>query len=396
MAQQLGHVPNGNKIKESSIYGIASIYAAAQRTADLVGLLSRIEPFFSTLPRARTAKIVRSLLERVAEVPDSMDMQVELCEGAVEWCARAKRTFLRQRLQSRLVDLWLKQSRFGEALELIKTLVLEVKRVDDKVLLVDIHLTESRVHHALNNIPKSKAALTAARTNSNAIYVTPVIQAQIDLMAGKLNMEEQDFTTAYSYFFEAFEAFDGLKGGDKRALVALQYMVLSRIMKGDAQDVSSILSGKHGIKYSCESLNALKAVSDAYKARSLEQFETVRATYRADFEADPLIHQNLENLYDTMLEQNLVRIIEPYSRVELSHVASMIKLPEAQVVQKLSMMILDEKFSGTLDQGKGHLLVFDAPPSDDTYTHSIKVLKKMDDVVGSLLVQAEQTVKTFA
>ena len=189
------------------------------------------------------------------------------------------------------------------------------------MLLADIHLTESRAHHALNNIPKSKAALTAARTNSNAIYVTPVIQAQIDLMAGKLNMEEQDFTTAYSYFFT--EAFDGLKGVTSWHW-SRSYMVLSRIMKGDAQDVSSILSGKHGIKYSCESLNALKAVSDAYKARSLEQFETVRATYRADFEADPLIHQNLENLYDTMLEQNLVRIIEPYSRVELSHVASMI------------------------------------------------------------------------
>ena len=88
---------------------------------------------------------------------------------------------------------------------------------------------------------------------------------------------------------------------------------------------------------------------------------------RADFEADPLIHQNLENLYDTMLEQNLVRIIEPYSRVELSR-CEHDQIAEAQVVQKLSM-ILDEKFSGTLDQGKGHLLVFDAP-SDDTYTPS--------------------------
>jgi 26S proteasome regulatory subunit N6 len=392
----LSHVKDGNKLRENAVYGIAHIYALNKDTTKLVGMLDRIEPFFNSLPRARTAKIVRSMLERVAQVPESLDMQVELCEGAVKWCSEKKRTFLRQRLQARLVDLWLKQKRFGDALELIKTLVLEVKKVDDKALLVDIHLTESRVHHALRNIPKSKAALTAARTNSNAIYVTPVLQAQIDLMAGQLNCEEKDFTTAYSYFFEAFEAFDGLKGGDDRALLTLKYMILSRIMNGAAQDVAQILSGKHGIKYSGESLNALKAISDAYKARSLEQFEEVRATFRNEFESNSLIHRNLEDLYETMLEQNLVRIIEPYSRVELSHVAKLIKLPEVRVVQKLSQMILDNKFSGTLDQGQGHLLVFEAPPSDDSYTHSIHVLKRMDSAVGSLLVQAEAAAKTLA
>ena len=140
--QGLTHVKDGNKVRESSVYGIAHIYALNERTTELVGLLNRIEPFFNSLPRARTAKIVRSMLERVAQVPDSLVMQVELCEGAVAWCGEKKRTFLRQRLQARLVDLWLKQKRFGDALELIKTLVLEVKRVDDKALLVDIHLTE--------------------------------------------------------------------------------------------------------------------------------------------------------------------------------------------------------------------------------------------------------------
>lgn len=49
-----------------------------------------------------------------------------------------------------------------------------------------------------------------------------------------------------------------------------------------------------------------------------------------------------------MLEKDLCRIIEPYSYVQLEHIASKIGLTRDKVEKKLSQMILDRKFSGDL------------------------------------------------
>ena len=129
----------------------------------------------------------------------------------MKWAREEKRTFLRHRVElpaERLASP--RRGGFPEALKLIGALAFEVK-LDDKLLLVDIHLLESKIHYALRNMPKAKAALTAARTNGNAIYVPP--SAQCALTAGDiLHAEEKDYyKTAYSYFFEAFEQLNNLE-----------------------------------------------------------------------------------------------------------------------------------------------------------------------------------------
>lgn len=387
--EKLRRTAEGAKIVEQAVYLLGKTYAAQQDTERLVQLMTDVRPFFTCIPKARTAKVVRTLMDLVAKTPDSLGAQLSLCKEAVEWCTQKKRTFLRQRLQSRLVDLLLKHSEYADALELIKTLVMEVKKIDDKLMLVEIHLTEARVHHAVENLAKAKAALTAARTNSNAIYVPPALQAQIDMMAGVLNTELEDFDTAFSYYFEAFEAFDGQKEDDPRTLQCLSYMVLCRIMVGNYKDVGALVAGKHGIKYACEKLNALKSVSEAYKDRSLKHFMEARKVFKSELDSDQLVKKNLDNLYDTMLEQNLIRIVEPYSCVEISHVAACISMDKASVESKLSQMILDGKMLGILDQGRDVLILYDAAAPSKVYEDSVGTIRNMDVVVTNLFTRAK-------
>ena len=89
----------------------------------------------------------------------------------------------------------------------------------------------------------------AARTAGNAIYVVPMLQAELDQMSGVLHTEEGDYVTAHSYFLEAYEGVDSLGDAQKPAAVnCLKYQMLCLVLGDKADDVTSILSGKAGVR----------------------------------------------------------------------------------------------------------------------------------------------------
>jgi len=375
-------------VKEQAVARLGELCAEHKLADKLVALVVKLRPFFALVAKAKTAKIVRTLIDSLAKIPDTRELQMQLCRDSIEWCKAEKRSFLRQRIQAKLGALLLEAKMYTDALKLLEELLREVKRLDDKPLLVEINLVESATHHALRNLPKAKASLTSARTAANAIYCPPLLQAQIDVNAGCLHAEEKDFKTAFSYFYEALENFDSIQHA--RGIDCLKYMLLCKIMMNSPDEVAAIINGKPGMRHQGAAIEAMRAVATAHKQRSLHDFEAALATHAAHLGADPIISTQLNALYDMLLQENICRIIEPYSRVETAHIAQLMKLPLRQIEAKLSQMILDKKFKGILDAGAGCLNVYDEQSPDNTYDQALETLGNMSKVVDALYVKANQ------
>lgn len=377
------------RAKEQGILQLGEKYKNEGKAKELADLIKQTRPFLSMISKAKAAKLVRSLVDFFLDLEAGIGIEVQLCKECIEWAKEERRTFLRQSLEARLIALYFDTGMFTEALQLGSNLLKELKKLDDKNLLVEVLLLESKTYHALSNLSKARAALTSARTTANSIYCPPKMQAALDLQSGILHAaDEQDFKTAYSYFYEAFEGYDSIES--PKALTALKYMLLSKIMLNTPEDVQQIISGKLALKYAGKDIEAMKSVAQASHKRSLADFQQTLKNFKKELEEDVIVRAHLGTLYDNMLEQNLCRIIEPYSRVQVDFVSQSIKLPKLQVEKKLSQMILDKKFHGILDQGEGVLIVFEEAVVDKTYEMALETINSMGKVVDTLYQKAKK------
>lgn len=136
-------------------------------------------------------------------------------------------------------------------------------------------------------------------------------------------------------------------------------------------EINNLITSKLALKYGGREIDSIRAIATASQKRSLAEFQKVSnciqtkrlsliffsskskfylpqtlETYKLELINDPFVRSHLDALYDNLLDQNLTRIIEPFSKVQIDHVSHLIKLPKDTVERKLSQMILDKKLSG--------------------------------------------------
>lgn len=64
------------KVREAAVQQLADLHAKQKDAQALKQLLVELRPMFAVIPKAKTAKLVRTIIEAIAKVPDSTQLQV--------------------------------------------------------------------------------------------------------------------------------------------------------------------------------------------------------------------------------------------------------------------------------------------------------------------------------
>ncbi|KAF0989391.1 hypothetical protein HZS_4507, partial [Henneguya salminicola] len=369
--------------KEKAITKLANIYLKNMQDENLLFLFPILREYLNCSNKTRTARLIRVLLDLFLESNVNRTEAVFDINSILD---QTMHSFCFNFLKIKLAHFLYYNNRLSEAVELGERLVRDLKKMSYKDELIEILIIMCKIYFIMGNYQKCRTFLTSVRTTANTTHLSSKLQANIDLLtgflyfftSGSIHCKETDYVTAYSYFYEAFEVFSFFlpllfdKIENRNAIKALKYMLFCKIMVGRPDDVPTVLSGKLSLKYRSRELDAMKAVAIVFEKKNLNDMKDLLKEYEQELINDPVVKVHLKNLHDTLFENNLLMVIEPYSIVEISHIANLIKMNTSEVINRIARMILDNKLDATLDQGFGTLEVFPFKEDDGFYKKCIQ------------------------
>ena len=190
-----------------TINHLADKYRQSKNLREYFKLISEIKEIKNT-NNTFLVKLTDKLIGKLKKRKDLLNDIVKVCEEITNFCDKTNNISMKSKIQTRLAEVYYINQHYAKALEICNKVIFDLKRYEDNLGLIQLLLLESKIHYATNGISKSKATLTSVKTLITKVYVEPKLQANIDMHAGILAAHEKDFNLAYSYFYEAFDAYN--------------------------------------------------------------------------------------------------------------------------------------------------------------------------------------------
>lgn len=359
-----------NTLEEKEAYVMHAIQGFVENNnyENILDLLGNLQTYWTDLSTARLTKILTKILDAIVLNENNFEQIIELLKNLIIQCKNKK--LLECELKRRLVYLYLISNKYKECLDLIKEVVVVLKKFDDKINLIRIFLYESKVYYMLRNADLAKSALTAARAMAVNVACPMSLQAEIDVLNGMFLVDEGCYDSATGYFVEGIEGFL-MDKQIENAKKPLSYLILSKILAGRYDEIKTLFNTKSIKKMEINEENdhfikMLVEVKEIARNRDVIAYQKCLVANQQNLETDVFLSKHLTYYYNKLLENNILKNIEPYSHVKIAFIAEQLHFEKDLVEDKLRMMILDKKIHGILDHKTQCLVLFDKKNEEKT------------------------------
>ncbi|KAI5187565.1 26S proteasome regulatory subunit N6 [Nematocida homosporus] len=302
------------------------------------------------ISKASAAIFLKNTLDLVEK--EGLDKQevIKLLDEMIAWAEQNKRKLLRLDFKMRKAETLLALKEYKECLALILETAKILKQEDDKLGLVKLYYLESKVYYELKNLPRAKSSLTQSKSTCTFVYCPPFLQAKIDLLNGVYLADERDYKTATSHILEALEGFSMVQNKEMAAQCA-RYLILMKIMENKTSEAKTLMGHKLVVPYQKDvCIEMLGKINECVAERNLKDCNEIIQTNIKSISHDQFLINHLVYLCDTLIDSNILKIIEPYSNVNVEYIGNQLGFDMPTIENRLRRMILDSRIDGTIDQ----------------------------------------------
>ncbi|KAL1924125.1 uncharacterized protein VTP21DRAFT_7160 [Calcarisporiella thermophila] len=304
----------------------------------------------SAVTRNYSEKSINNILDYIASSQD-MSFLEEFYSTTLSTMQDAKNERLWIKTNLKLAKLWLDRKEFTRLGKILRQLHAACQKEDGSddqrkgTHLLEIFALEIQMYTETKNNKKLKELYQQCLHVKSAIP-HPRIMGVIRECGGKMHMYEKEWEKAQTDFFESFKNYD--EAGSPQRIQVLKYLVLasmlteSQINPFDSQETKPYKTDPQIV--------SMTNLVSAYQRKEISEFEKILRENHATIMDDGFIRQHIDDVLKTIRTQVLVKLIKPYSRIEIPFISRQLNIPEVEVEDLLIGLILDNKISGRIDQ----------------------------------------------
>ena len=302
-------------------------------------LLSYIK---NSVTRNYSEKSINSILDYIS-TSNQMQLLQEFYETTLDALKDAKNDRLWFKTNTKLGKLYFDRGEFTKLSKILKQLHKSCQTDDGTddlkkgTQLLEIYALEIQMYTAQKNNKKLKKLYEQSLHIKSAIP-HPLIMGVIRECGGKMHLREGEYEKSHTDFFEAFKNYD--ESGSVRRTTCLKYLVLANmLMKSGINPFDSQEAKPY--KNDPEILAMTNLVS-AYQNNDINEFEKILKNNHQSIMDDPFIKEHIEDLLRNIRTQVLIKLIKPYTRIQIPFVSKELNIDAADVEDLLVSCILDK------------------------------------------------------